>query len=522
MKIRTLLIISVIYFFIHDASAQYFTDIEADLTHVMYAGGSWLDKDDDGDLDLIITGAIVPDDKPRGTSRFYVNVNRNKRFSYKKTGVVDLSHGAADAADYDNDGDMDIIVTGHSRAGSPVTYLYRNDRNNGFKKVNTSIPNLYNGDIKFADYNRDGNPDVAICGRNSDGELQTLVFSGDGKGNFSSAQLPAPGIEEGEMAWGDYNNDGYIDLFITGKNSEGKAFSGLYEFTGDVFQKTGIAFPSRKYSAAAWGDYDNDGNLDIALSGENDNGSVTLRIMRNTRSGFISVNIALPGTRTGSVDWGDYDHDGDIDLLITGETADKEIISRIYRNDRNDTFTDINAGLTGVYLSDAGWGDYDNDGDLDLFLAGLSPDYEPLSKIYRNEHIKKEEEATAKRSIVIPGSEAIWDAYKIPKERRQAVYYFMTSSCFCQPDETYPLKGYHVFISEPFRLEVPYYHQRSFFQEIIDNHNHWGEIKEGHPSEGYSSMEEAQRGRQQFISSYSDEGYEIHHVPWHDHPSLQQ
>ncbi|MDZ7777230.1 MAG: VCBS repeat-containing protein [Bacteroidales bacterium] len=172
------------------------------------------------------------------------------------------------------------------------------------------------------------------------------------------------------MAWGDYNNDGYIDLFITGKNSEGKAFSGLYEFNGDVFQKTGIAFPSRKYSAAAWGDYDNDGNLDIALSGENDNGSVTLRIMRNTRSGFISVNIALPGTRTGSVDWGDYDHDGDIDLLITGETADKKIISRIYRNDRNDTFTDINAGLTGVYLSDAGWGDYDNDGDLDLFLAG--------------------------------------------------------------------------------------------------------------------------------------------------------
>lgn len=522
MKYHILLFLCVTLLGTASAVAQYFTDIEADLTHVMHAGGTWIDKDDDGDLDLLITGGYLSENKPLASSKFYTNVNRNRHFSYRKTGVMNISFGATDAADYDNDGDMDIIITGKNRNGKPVTYLYRNDRHNGFRKVNTAIPNLYNGDVKFADFNRDGNIDIAVCGKDSNDKLSTLVFKGDAKGNFTPAQITAPGLEEGELVWGDYNNDGYLDLFITGKNSQGNAVSELYRFDGNRFVNSNINFPARKFSAADWGDYDNDGDLDLVLSGQGDNGAVTLRILSNTGGQFMSISVGIPGTRTGSVDWGDYDHDGDLDLLVTGETADKKIISKVFRNDRDNNFTDIEAGLAGVYLSDAEWGDYDNDGDLDLFLAGLSLDHQPVSRIYRNERIKTtEEEATTQRDYTIPEYGSIWEKYKIPKERREAFYYFMTSSCFCRPDSTYRVQGYHVFISEPFRLEVPYYYQKSFFKNIIDRHSRWGEIKEGHPSEGYRSMEEARRGRRKFISSYTDEEYEIHHVPWNDHPSLQ-
>ncbi len=522
MKKHLILILLIASAGFYPLKAQYFTDIEADLTHVMHAGGAWIDKDDDGDLDLIVTGGYLADEKPVPSSKFYTNVNRNRVFRYMRTGITNISYGAVSTGDYDNDGDIDLIITGENTSGNPVTILYDNQRNNKFTRVNTGLPALKNGDVKMADFNRDGNPDVALCGRNAAGRLITAVYKGDGKGNFSPVNINAPGIEEGEMAWGDYDNDGYYDLFITGKNENGKAVSQLYRFNGNRFVNSILSFPARKNSAADWGDYDNDGDLDIALTGENDNGNISQRILvNNGGNSFTPISVSLPGTRSGSIDWGDYDHDGDLDLLITGENSEKKPFSAIYRNDRNNDFTNIEAGLQGVYLSDAEWGDYDNDGDLDIFLAGLSHDFRPASKIYRNERIQKEEAAT-KTDDDTPDSESIWQMYDVPAERAQTLYYFLTSSCYCRPDSTYKKDGYHMFISEAFSLNIPHYHQHTFFKKIIDNHNRWGEIKEAYPSQGYKTMKAARKGRERFISSYTNQGYKIHYIPWGDHPSMSQ
>lgn len=521
MKKCVFVLVLLVVIGLNQLKAQYFTDIQADLTHVMYAGGTWIDKDDDGDLDLIVSGGFLSDRAPLASSKFYTNVNRNRYFRYLNTAVANVSRGAIDAGDYDNDGDLDLVITGYTRGKKPVTYLYRNERNSVFRKVDVAISNLYDGDIKFADFNRDGNQDIAVCGKDANENPHTLVYAGNGKGDYRPVNIPAKGVYNGELAWGDYNNDGFFDLFVTGQKADGNGYSALFRYNGNTFSEVGVALPQHKFSAADWGDYDNDGDPDVVLNGEDGSGQIVLRILNNVGSDqFMEIVIPMPGTRTGSVDWGDYDHDGDLDLLITGETAGKMIISKVYRNDRNNQFAELDAGLTGVYLSDAGWGDYDNDGDLDLFLAGLSDNFKPVSKIYRNERIKLE--SSVEREKVTPDAASIWDLYQIPKERREPVYYFMTSSCYCRPDSTYPVKAYHVFISEAFRLEVPYYHQKSFFKNIIDRHERWGQIKGGHPSEGYKSLKEAREGREQFISSYQDEQYQIHNVPWNDHPSLQK
>ena len=73
----------------------------------------------------------------------------------------------------------------------------------------------------------------------------------------------------------------------------------------------------------------------------------------------------------GSVAWGDFDNDGDLDILLTGESASGDI-SKIYRNNGNSTFTDINAGLPSIYYGSVAWGDFDNDGYLDILLTGYS------------------------------------------------------------------------------------------------------------------------------------------------------
>ena len=84
-----------------------------------------------------------------------------------------------------------------------------------------------------------------------------------------------------------------------------------------------------------------------------------------------------------SVAWGDYDNDGYLDILLTGQSS-SSYISKIYRNNGNNTFTELNRTyINGIGYSSASWGDYDNDGYLDILLTGYN-ESDRVSKIYSN------------------------------------------------------------------------------------------------------------------------------------------
>ncbi len=84
---------------------------------------------------------------------------------------------------------------------------------------------------------------------------------------------------------------------------------------------------------------------------------------------FTDIGADLTGVHASSVAWGDYDNDGDLDILLTGDSISGGL-SSVYRNDGGGTFTDIRAALTGVLFGSVAWGDYDNDGDLDILFTG--------------------------------------------------------------------------------------------------------------------------------------------------------
>ncbi len=137
-------------------------------------------------------------------------------------------------------------------------------------------------------------------------------------------------------------------------------------------------------NSVAWGDYDNDGDLDILIAGLIDFGNPAMftAIYRNDGGSFTYTNPGLVNLGNGSAAWGDYDNDGDLDILLAGYSNSGTPISKIYRNDGG-SFTDTDAGPVGVGYGSGAWGDYDNDGDLDVLLTGTSSN-EPLAQVYQN------------------------------------------------------------------------------------------------------------------------------------------
>ena len=194
---------------------------------------------------------------------------------------------------------------------------------------------------------------------------------------FEDINAGLTGVVVCSLAWGDYDNDGDLDLALAGETDFGSMpVSKIYRNDAGAFTDINAGLTAVNWCSLAWGDYDSDGDLDLALAGS----GVSI-IYRNDGGAFVDIGAGLTGVKWSSLAWGDYDNDGDLDLAVAGYTGTVRL-SLIYRNDGG-TFTDINAGLTGVGDCSLAWGDYDNDGDLDLALAGWAGSIR-VSKIYRN------------------------------------------------------------------------------------------------------------------------------------------
>lgn len=155
----------------------------------------------------------------------------------------------------------------------------------------------------------------------------------------------------GAAAWGDYDKDGDQDVFVSGN---------LYRNDGN---KTFVEIQTNitGFGEAKWGDYDNDGDLDLLRPAN---------IFRNDSiHGFTNIQAGLANIDCGMVDWGDYDNDGDLDAVVGGGCSINSGTAKIYRNDGLDAFTALSINLTNTYYTNVEWGDFDKDLDLDLLYG---------------------------------------------------------------------------------------------------------------------------------------------------------
>jgi len=382
-------------------------DTGISLTGVYQSSVVWGDINSDGELDLTLVGF---DSEEERHSEIYENTGSpqyNLAFLQELTGV---SYGSLAWGDYDRDGDLDLALSGLTEAApGRFTKIYRNDDGVLIGSGIELIP-VWAGSLAWGDYDNDGDLDLALTGWNNVVAPYThaKIYRNDEETFVEDTNQDLTGVENSSIAWADYDNDGYLDLVLTGWNDATKTrISKIYKNSGypDYELSESQTLTGVDYSSVAWGDYDNDGDLDLALCG-NDGTNRRFLIYKNNSGTLDTTNPIEPmgankGVIYGSLGWGDYDNDGDLDLALCGyDSTDRRFI--LYRNDGGDTFTSDQEPMganKGVEKGSLAWADLDMDADLDLVLTGHDGS-EAISKIFKNDESQKNMIPTPPTSLV--------------------------------------------------------------------------------------------------------------------------
>ena len=366
-------------------------------------GVAWGDYNNDGYQDLYISNGHQSAPADKNKNLLYLNNGDGTFDSVTTAGTIisdSFVSGGSTWGDYDNDGDLDIFTADVYRvaASFPNDYttvysLYENNGDGTFTRSDshgdlTVETTECGASASWADYNNDSYLDLAISTQfikfTPVKNNNALYLNDSGSGTFTkqSNVVTEQVTQQGGVNWADYDQDGDMDLVTIA----GLEYQSSWLFTNNG-SSASFSFDSltilsnQDAKGASWGDFDNDGDFDlyITVSGVNlDAGQVAQKniLFRNDNGTFtqVTINGLTTDTLYSNVsEWGDYDNDGDLDIFIgnAGGTTEKQK-SYIYVNNNDGTFTRLNNTIlsdSSTYTRVAAWADYDNDGDIDIIIG---------------------------------------------------------------------------------------------------------------------------------------------------------
>lgn len=360
--------------------------IIADFEGLNYSAVSFADIDNDADEDLLITGF-----NGEKTSKIYKNDGIGN-FSLDTTATIEpVSDGTVSFEDIDNDGDLDLLITGSNNDNLSIAKIYLNDGLGNFsEKQNIGLDAVYSSAVAFEDVDLDNDLDLLITGWTANNQSISKLYSNDGLGNFSEIQgLPFQAVRNGSVAFSDVDGDGDFDLLIAGL-SDITRITKLYINNGHgVFAESISAnFTGVQNGSVSFADLDGDLDQDLIIIGLDNNFTPITQLYINNGHGVFSVttNFNLPGATDSSILLVDIDSDGDIDVLFNGDhdQSSRNYISKLFLNNGSATFTEIpNSPFEGVKRGSISASDINQDGTLDILITGVSP-FGSISKLYIN------------------------------------------------------------------------------------------------------------------------------------------
>jgi hypothetical protein len=403
----------------------------------MGSGAAWGDYDGDGWSDLYVVDiagplSYTPEQMAHspGGNRLYHN-NHDGTFTdvTERAGVGFKGIGMGAAwADYDNDGRLDLVVTSYDRI-----ILYHNNGDGTFTDVSKKagldkFRGFWTG-AAWGDYDRDGNVDLYVCGyvkykfRNEDLSKSSvqyttlvpftlnpssyppernLLFHNSGDGTFTEVGKQA-GVQDVtgrslSAVWYDFNGDGWPDLYVANDVSESAMYRNLHNGKFKPIAHEAWVSDYRGAMGLAVGDWDRDGDPDMFITHWIAQQNALFDNLRYTRAGAgkpgplrfedVADTVGLGQISLNSIGWGtsffDYDNDGQLDLMVVnGSTFQDDKDPRhlvpmknflFWQKSPADGFFEVGAVSGAVFQQvhvgrGAAFADYDNDGDMDVFIV---------------------------------------------------------------------------------------------------------------------------------------------------------
>lgn len=283
----------------------------------------------------------------------------------------------ATCADTDNDGDIDcFMVTWYNKPN----FFYKNDGSGIFERLPEAITGgagTYSETAAFGDYNNDGLVDVYIT--NSEGDLKNMLYRNTGNNIFvkeTATWLNETKLSRGAV-WSDYDNDGDLDLYVA---NESNTKNSLFKNNGDgsftqVTNDPSVT-PAQSSMTASWADVNNDGFQDLFVGNSAYFQEQSNRLYINNGSGGFteapSSAINLDGGCSYGSAFADYDNDGDLDLFVANGFCNGDIVNFLYKNNGFGGFSRDEESLPNFVTPcsfGTAWGDLNNDGFQDLVVS---------------------------------------------------------------------------------------------------------------------------------------------------------
>jgi len=336
------------------------------------------------------------------------DIGRFHDISYLTGLEKDNEAGGAIMDDFDNDGRLDLVISSFD-AGRPLAYYHNTGTGRFEAQAQKSLEGQLGGlNCSQTDYNNDGWLDLLVVrGAWVDTPIRPSLLRNNGDGSFTDvtrqAGLEAP-VNSNSGVWADYDNDGFLDLFVSCERQPCRLYHNQRNGTfSEVAGPAGLLTTTESFcKGATWIDYNGDDFPDLLanfLDG-------TAHLFQNDRRGhFRDVTLAagIDGPQQGFSCWSfDYNNDGRADLFATSYDRTPAAVvqgllhephsrhtSKLYRNVDGTRFADVTeaAGLTAVFSTmGSNFGDLDNDGFLDMYLATGDPNYGMLvpNRLFKN------------------------------------------------------------------------------------------------------------------------------------------
>jgi hypothetical protein len=298
-----------------------------------------------------------------------------------------LRNGSAAWGDFDNDGNLDLVVTGFTNVLPYISEIWRNNGDSTFSRFPADLGPHAQGAVAWADLNNDGFLDLILTGKTNPpaADYSTEIWRNQSGTNFVRVPNNLPAGSLGSITTGDFDNDGRLDVVLNG--SEGATSNAVFRNLGNfAFTDNGMPqFSNPGIGFSQFADMDNDGWLDLFVDGDPDSfeaGGPFARLYRNLNGVGLTNTASLPGAGYARGEIGDYNHDGHLDLL-TASTLGSDTNAHVWFNNGLEFLESGNEfppSSFGGGTAEASWGDYDNDGFSDVFLLWRSQ----VARVFRN------------------------------------------------------------------------------------------------------------------------------------------